>query len=465
MNKNLFEYKQYIRTKRVAVLGIGISNTPLIKYLADLGVQVTAFDMAEADSLRESLEVLKDKQVEYRLGKDYLTHLKGFDVIFKTPRVRYDIPELIAEQQRGAEVTSEMEVFVDLCPAQIFAVTGSDGKTTTTTLIYELLKSAGYKCWLGGNIGVPLLSNIDEISQSDKVVLELSSFQLHTMKKSPDIAVVTNLSPNHLDVHKSMGEYIEAKKNIFLYQSPKDKLILNYDNEITKGFEPEANGEAIFFSRKHNLAKGAYLENNKLIYSNGNQSYELINKKQILLKGVHNLENYLAAIAAVFDYVDISDIEKVASTFGAVEHRMEFVRTLNDISFYNDSIGSSPTRTIAGLRAFEEKVVLIAGGYDKNIPFDEMGPAMSETLRALVLLGATGPKIEEALRVETQKTGIGRDIEIIYSYSMEEAVTLAYKAARPGDAVVLSPASASFDMFKNFEERGNLFKEVVNNLK
>lgn len=464
MNRSLLEYKQYIKTKKVAVLGIGISNTPLIKYLAALGVDVTGFDMAEEDALKESLAELKDYHVKYVLGKDYLKQLKGFDVIFKTPKVRFDIPELISEQQRGAEITSEMEVFVDLCPAQIFAVTGSDGKTTTTTLVHKLLTQAGYKCWLGGNIGAPLLSKIDEIRETDKVVLELSSFQLHTMTKSPEIAIVTNLSPNHLDVHKSMEEYTEAKKNIFLAQSPKDKLIINYDNDITRGFEAEAPGEAIFFSRQNKLQKGAYIENNMLVYSNGKQVFEIMPRRDILIKGEHNVENYLAAIAAVFDYIDIKDIQTIATTFTGVEHRMELVRKLHDIAFYNDSIGSSPSRTIAGLYSFENKVILIAGGYDKNIPYDEMGPAMTEKVKKLVLIGATGPKIEEALRNEAQRTGKGNDVEIYRCNSLEEAVHTAYKNAVPGDSIILSPASASFDMFKNFEERGNRFKDIVKGL-
>lgn len=464
MNKKLEEYKLYIKDKKVAVLGLGISNKPLIRYLAALGVNITAFDLAEENELRSTLIELEQLNINYHVGKNYLQKLKGFDVIFKTPKVRYDIPELIQEKNRGAEITSEMEVFLELCPAETFAVTGSDGKTTTTTLIYKMLVEAGYKCWLGGNIGTPLLSNIDEISPTDKVVLELSSFQLHTMCKSPKTAVVTNLSPNHLDVHKDMEEYISAKKNIFLYQNQNDKLILNYDNEAARALADQAKGDCILFSRLEILDQGVFIKNGIIVYKDHKRLFNIMKPEHILLIGNHNIENYMAAIAAVIDYVSVDDIRKVAMTFSGVEHRMELVRKLKQITFYNDSMASSPTRTIAGLKAFDRKVILIAGGYDKNIPFDEMGSIIADKVKLLVLIGQTGPKIEEALNYHILTTGQGKDVRVVKCSTFEDAVQTAYKNAIEGDAVVLSPASASFDMFKNFEERGNMFKELVNKL-
>lgn len=465
MNIKLEKFKKEIAAKKVAVLGIGISNTPLIKYLAALGTNITAFDKAGEEELRATLDSLKGLDVSYCLGKDYLKRLKGFDVIFRTPKVRFDIPELEAERNRGAEITSEMEVFVDLCPAEIFAVTGSDGKTTTTTLIYRILSEHGYRCWLGGNIGTPLLDKIDEIKEDDKVVLELSSFQLHTMKKSPHVAVVTNLSPNHLDVHKSMEEYIDAKKNIFRYQNDNDKVILNYDNEITRNFAAEAGDRAIFFSRLKSLNKGAHIDNGKLVFSNGNNNTELVNTDEILLPGVHNIENYLAAAAAVIDYVQPSAIKNTAASFGGVEHRLELVGEVNGARYYNDSIATSPSRTIAGLYSFNQKVILIAGGYDKNISYEEMGEALAEKVKILILVGPTSGKIEEALRKQVIQKGIGKEIQVLRCDSFEDAVSSAYLNAKPGDIVLLSPASASFDLFKNFEERGNRFKELVYTLK
>lgn len=464
MNRKLEEFKEYITNKKVAVLGIGISNTPLIKYLAGMGVEITAFDMAEEEQLRETLAGFEGLDIKYSLGKDYLKNLKGFDVIFKTPKVRFDIPELVAERESGAIVTSEMEVFVDLCPAEIFAVTGSDGKTTTTTLIYNMLKEAGYSCWLGGNIGIPLLSKIDEVKNTDKVVLELSSFQLHTMRKSPDVAVVTNVSPNHLDVHKSMEEYVDAKKNIFKFQTQSGKVVLNYDNDITREFAGKAKGKVVFFSRINPLDAGAVLEEGRLVFKKENERIEIVKAEEILLPGVHNIENYLAAIAAVIDHVNPESIYKVATTFKGVEHRMELVREINGIKFYNDSIGTSPTRTIAGLKSFKQKVVLIAGGYDKHIPYDEMGKIIVEKVKRLVLIGPTGPKIKKVLEKEIEETGRGRDMPVVMCDTFEDAVKSAYHGAVEGDIIILSPASASFDMFKNFEERGNRFKEIVKGL-
>lgn len=464
MNKKLEQFKNDIKGKKVAVLGIGISNTPLIRYLAGMGVNITAFDQADRQELQQTLDKLEGLDVEYSLGKDYLKNLNGFDVIFKTPKVRFDIPELVSEREKGAVITSEMEVFVDLCPAEIFAVTGSDGKTTTTTLIWHMLKEQGCTCWLGGNIGTPLLDRIDEVRDTDKVVLELSSFQLHTMRKSPDVAVITNLSPNHLDVHKSMEEYIDAKKNIFRYQKPSNKVILNFDNGITRDFADEANSRVVFFSRVNRLETGAAVRDGKLVYLDGKGEIPVVDVDEILLPGVHNVENYLAATAAVIEHVDPAAIRKVATSFKGVEHRIEFVREVNGIRFYNDSIGSSPTRTIASIRSFKQKVVLIAGGYDKHIPYDEMGEALVERVKGLVLTGPTGPKIADALKNEVEKTGKGGEIPVYACESLDEAVDTAYRSALPGDIVILSPASASFDMFKNFEERGNRFKAIVHTL-
>ena len=464
MNRKLMEFKENIRGKKVAVLGIGVSHIPLIKYLAGMGVEVTAFDKSDEGKLKEVFDEFNGLDIKYSLGADYLKNLKGFDVVFKTPGMRFDLPEILEEKNRWAKITSEMEVFFELCPAQIFAVTGSDGKTTTTTLIYNMLKEQGYNCWLGGNIGTPLLNRIDDIKDTDKVVLELSSFQLHTMTLSPKVAVVTNLAPNHLDMHKSMEEYVQAKKNIFLHQSPEDKVILNFDNNITREFSKEAKGNVVYFSRVNSIDRGATLKGDMLVYIDGNGVREIVNIHDIVIPGVHNIENYLAATAAVIDYVDVDVIRKVATTFKGVEHRIELVRELDGIKFYNDSIASSPSRTIAGLISFKQKVILIAGGYDKKIPYDVMGEVIANKVKCLVLIGQTAPKIEKALLDEIDKTGNGKDITIIKCGSLKEAVEKAYNCANAGDIITLSPASASFDMFKNFEERGKQFKEFVNAL-
>ncbi len=454
MNNKLQDFKNKMRGEQVTVLGIGVSNTPLIKYLVACGALVTACDKREEDALGDLAKELRAMGVKLSLGADYLSHIDG-NVVFKTPGMRFDLPELLAAKKRGAIITSEMEVFFDLCPGEIIAVTGSDGKTTTTTLIHEMLKEEGYRTYLGGNIGTPLLDKVGEMSAEDKIVVELSSFQLHTMKKSPHVAVITNLSPNHLDMHKSMEEYIDAKKNIFLYQSEDDRLIVNYDNEITRPFYEKAKGEAVYFSRQNDIS-GIKIKDGVIRY----RGEEVLKVSDIFLPGVHNIENYMAAIGAVWGMVKKETIVKVAKTFRGVAHRIEPVRELDGVRYYNDSIASSPTRTTAGLRSFEEKVILIAGGYDKKIPFDEFGFTVKERVAKLILMGHTAPQIEEAVR-----KACGEEVlPIFHAENMEEAVKIAYREAKTGDIVLLSPACASFDKYKNFEERGNHFKRLVEEL-
>lgn len=456
MNK-LDEIKYNVAGKNITVIGIGISNLPLIKYLVSLGANVTACDRRSAEDLGENYTELEKLGVKFNLGDGYLNNLSG-DMIFKTPGMRYDVPELLKAKENGSIVTSEMEVFFEVCPSHIIAVTGSDGKTTTTTLIHKMMTDAGYKTWLGGNIGNPLLTDTEKMKENDWVILELSSFQLHTMRKSPEIAVITNISPNHLDMHKDYKEYIDAKKNIMLYQNEGDTLIVNADNQVTADIGKSANGAVKYFSR--NGMADVYLDGN--IIKRG--IVEILNIKDIKIPGMHNVENYMAAIAAVSGLVSKEVIVNVAKTFGGVEHRIELVRTLDGVKYYNSSIDSSPNRTINTLRVFPNKVIMIAGGKDKGIPYDEIGPALAEHVKVLILIGATSDKIQEALDAEINKTGNGKDIEVIRATSYEDAVNTARSKAHDGDVVLLSPASTSFDMFRNFEERGNLFKKIVNEL-
>ena len=456
MNK-LDEFKYNVAGKNITVIGIGISNLPLIKYLVSLGANVTACDRRSAEDLGENYTELEKLGVKFNLGDGYLNNLSG-DMIFKTPGMRYDVPELLKAKENGSIVTSEMEVFFEVCPSHIIAVTGSDGKTTTTTLIHKMMTDAGYKTWLGGNIGNPLLTDTEKMKENDWVILELSSFQLHTMRKSPESAVITNISPNHLDMHKDYKEYIDAKKNIMLYQNEGDTLIVNADNQVTADIGKSANGAVKYFSR--NGMADVYLDGN--IIKRG--IVEILNIKDIKIPGMHNVENYMAAIAAVSGLVSKEVIVNVAKTFGGVEHRIELVRTLDGVKYYNSSIDSSPNRTINTLRVFPNKVIMIAGGKDKGIPYDEIGPALAEHVKVLILIGATSDKIQEALDAEINKTGNGKDIEVIRATSYEDAVNTARSKAHDGDVVLLSPASTSFDMFRNFEERGNLFKKMVNEL-
>lgn len=426
--------------------------------LLDAGVQVLACDKRQREDFNGLIESLERRGLEAALGPDYLDHLEGVDVIFRTPGLRPDVPQIAKAVEAGAKLTSEMEAFLSLCPCRIIAVTGSDGKTTTTTIIAGMLEAAGYRTFVGGNIGNPLLCRVDEIRPDDMVVLELSSFQLLTMRQSPSIAVITNLAPNHLDVHKDMEEYVSAKRNIFAYQDACDKLVLNADNEITAGFAQEARGQVTLFSRKKTVEHGVYLKDGMVMYC----GRPVIHVEDIRIPGLHNLENYMAAIAVVEELVPDEVIRDFARTFNGVEHRIELVRELDGVRYYNDSIASSPSRTMAGLRSFREKVILIAGGYDKHIPYDGLGPEVVRSVKVLLLTGDTAEKIKAAvLAAPEYRPGAP---EIVDCADLREAVNRARALSEPGDVVLLSPASASFDRFKNFAERGNAFKDLVNAL-
>lgn len=467
INNKFIEFKNNIKDKKIAVLGLGISNRPLIKFLYNIGAKdITGFDRMSKDDARRMVAEFESEKVyiEYNLGEDYL---KGFsekyDYIFKTPSIRFDLPELIEAKSKGTIITSEMELFMELCPAPIIAVTGSDGKTTTTTLINNILQKAGHKTRIGGNIGKPLLPEIEDVTPNEIIVLELSSFQLQTMSISPHIAVVTNISPNHLDVHKSYAEYIDAKANIFQHQkaSNEDFVVFNYNNAASKQYLSDVPSKYIYFSYGSELERGAYVKDNCIVYNNGETVQKIIPVDKIRLPGKHNVENYLAAICAVYDFVTPEDISYVAQNFNGVEHRLELVRILHGVKYYNSSIDSSPSRTIAALGTFKDKVILIAGGKDKGIPYDELGAHLINKVKVLILIGATSGKIAQSLMDAVNRRGIDNPVKIIYCKSYDEAVTTAQGNATEGDCVLLSPASTSFDMFKNFEERGRTYKKLV----
>lgn len=453
---NLDEYLSAIKSKTVAVVGIGVSNIPLIRLLLKNGIDVTACDKNRREGFGEIADELESMGAKLRLGETYLDGLDQ-DIIFRSPGIRPDIPAFLKAQESGSVITSEMEVFFDVCPSKIIAVTGSDGKTTTTTLISELLKASGRRVFLGGNIGRPLLDEAGLMLQEDIVVLELSSFQLMRMRKSPQVAVVTNLAPNHLDIHTGMDEYIASKRNIFEHQQPGDLLVVNADNDITAAFAKEARGLVREFGRQKPVGSGVFLEGGNIIWA-GDGS-RIMSAGDILIPGTHNIENYMAAIAAVYDMVDAETIIRVARSFAGVRHRIELVREKDGVRYYNDSIASSPTRTMAGLRAFDEKLILVAGGYDKKIPYDVLGPDICRHVKTLVLTGATADKIEAAVRLCPENERVG--LSIYKTDDFEDAVKYAASVAEEGDVVLLSPASASFDKFKNFEERGDAFREIV----
>lgn len=445
------QYFRAFRGKRVLVLGLGVSNRPLVKLLLEAGAKVTGCDKQETAEIEE----LERLGMELRTGEDYLKDISG-EIAFRTPGMHPDKPELKALRDSGTVMTSEMEVFFEVCPCPVIGVTGSDGKTTTTMLIAELLKRAGKTVWVGGNIGAPLLPLAGQMSPEDVAVVELSSFQLLDMKRSPQVAVVTNVAPNHLDVHRDMKEYVDAKENILRFQGPENIAVLNADNEITRGFSERARGRVKLFSRRTRPEHGVYFEDGVIYRAGGRR---LLEQSEILLPGLHNVENYMAAICAVEGMVSDDEIRAVAGSFQGVEHRIELVREKDGVRYYNDSIASSPSRTIAGLRSFREKVILIAGGYDKRIPYDALGPEIVEHVKLLVLTGATAGKIRAA--VEGAPSYRAGSPEMIECPDFEDAIKTAASRAGRGDVVMLSPASASFDHFRNFMERGNAFKKAV----
>ena len=427
------------------------------------GAVVSACDRQSYEALGENAVRAEKAGAELILGDNYLDKIDT-EILFRSPGTPFYRPELEALKQKGVVVTSEMEVFFDLCPCRIIAVTGSDGKTTTTTIISEFLKAEGKKVHLGGNIGTPLLPIIEEIGEDDYAVVELSSFQLISMRKSPDIAVVTNLAPNHLDIHKDMQEYIDSKKNIVLHQNAFSKAVLNLDNDISDSFSTDVRGQLCKFSRREKLTNGAFLDGDTIVYSDYGKETPVMSYKDIRIPGMHNVENYLAAISAVWGIVSVDTIVNVAKNFGGVEHRAEFVRELDGVEYYNDSIASSPTRTAMGtLSLYDEKIIVIAGGYDKHIPYEPLGPVICDKVKVLVLMGDTAPKIEEAVRNSANYSE--NNPVIINVTNMEEAVNVARENAVKGDKISLSPASASFGLYKNFVERGNHFKSIVNGLK
>ncbi len=450
----LREYLHSLAGKTVAVIGIGVSNQPLLRLLLKAGVDVTACDKKDRDALGGLAEKLEEAGCKLRLGPDYLEGLDQ-DVIFRTPGLhpRY----LENAKARGSVITSEMEVFFDVCPCPIIGITGSDGKTTTTTMIARLLRTAGHTVHLGGNIGRPLLSDADAIQPEDWAVVELSSFQLMTMKRSPHTAVLTNLAPNHLDIHTNMEEYVQAKENILAYQNASDIVVCNFDNDITRKLSQNATGKRLYFTRFSARERGCYLENNAIWYRDEVGERKVLPLEGILLPGIHNVENYMAAICAVQGLVSDEDIRKFARTFGGVEHRIELVRERRGVRWYNDSIASSPTRTIAGLRSFPEKVILIAGGKDKGLDYAPLGPEINAHVKLLILCGATAQSIRQAAEKAENYNGL----EIVEVQDYPAAVELASLRAVSGDVVTLSPASTSFDRFRNFEERGRVFKELV----
>lgn len=462
-NEKLKEFEEYIKFRKVAIIGLGVSNLPLLDAMYEKKAKVSVFDEREKGALpKELLEKINTYGFTAYFGKNCLENLKGFDIVFRSPSCLPTRPELQQEENRGAIVTTEIEMLMKMCPCRMIGVTGSDGKTTTTSLIHAILQKAGYHTFLGGNIGTPLFTKLPEMTPDDIVVLELSSFQLMGMEISPTISVITNITPNHLNIHKDYDEYIEAKKNIFKFQKENGRVVLNYDNEITKNCAKEAIGKVVFFSHKEKLENGFIVDGKMIKECEDGIRKHLFDGSEAILRGSHNLENIVTAIAATKTLVPIEKAVEAIKEFKPVAHRIEFVKEIDNVKWYNDSASSSPTRTLSGLNAFEEEIVLIAGGYDKNLDYHPLAKPIVDKVKAVLLIGQTSGKIFDVVKEEAEKQG--KDIDIYMCDSLAQTVTLAKKLAKSGNVVLFSPASASFDMFKDFADRGNQFKDLVKSL-
>lgn len=460
MNNNFLRFKEELKEKKIAIIGLGVSNIPLIKYLAKMNCNITLFEKRNWDDLGEEVHnLINDYKLKAYLGDNHLENLVGFDIIFRSPICLPTNKYLVSEKKRGAYITTEIEEVIRYSKAPVIGITGSKGKTTTSTITNHILTNLGYHTYLGGNIGVPLFDKLDEIKQDDIVILELSSFQLMNMRISPEIAIITNISPDHLDVHANYQEYIQAKKSIFINQNEHDVVILNYDDEIVKKFSEEAKGHVKYFAKEY-IENCYYLEDNYIKYNN----MPVININNLFIKGKHNYLNICAALNAIENYINVDNkkLEDIIAKFTGVSHRLEFVREINGVKWYNDSASTTPDKAIAGIQAFSEPVVLIAGGYDKNIPYTPMVKPILKHVSKLILFGNTKNKIYDAVMEEVKKEN--SNLQVYVLDTLEEVIDIAKKVSVSGEIVLFSPASASFDMFKNAYQRGDIFKKIVNEL-
>lgn len=462
-NEKLKEFNNFIKFRKVAVIGLGVSNLPLLDYLYEKKAQVTVFDERTIDDIsKDIINKITLYGFESSFGKNCLEKLQGFNLIFRSPSCLPTRKELEDEANRGAIVTTEVEMLMEMCPCKMIGVTGSDGKTTTTSMINAILQKAGFNTFLGGNIGTPLFTRLNEMKPDDVVVLELSSFQLMNMQVSPDIAVITNITPNHLNIHKDYEEYIEAKKNIFKNQNENGILILNYDNDITRECAKAAKGKVVFFSSKTKLDNGFIVDEDVVKECEDKVRKHVLNTNEVILRGNHNFQNIATALAATKTLVDTDVAVEAIKEFKPVEHRIEFIREIDGVKWYNDSASSSPTRTLSGINAFKENIILIAGGYDKNLEYEPLAKPVVDKVSTLILIGQTAEKIYDVVKRESENQN--KKIDIYMCDSLEQTVGIARKSAKKGDVVLFSPASASFDMFKDFADRGRKFKKLVNDI-
>jgi UDP-N-acetylmuramoylalanine--D-glutamate ligase len=446
--------KMDLINKKIAIIGLGVSGQALAKFLLKRQAKITG-----CDKNVHIFKNLRNLKIDFSLGKNYLKNLSGYDIIFVSPGVPLNLSE-IKNTERKLKISSEIELFFDLCPAQIIGVTGTNGKTTVTTLISKILKQGKRKVFTGGNIGEPLINKIQKIKKNDLVVLELSSFQLELLEKSPHVALVLNITPDHLDRYKNFNDYKKAKNKIISYQKKDDVAVLNFDDKVILSLKNKTRAKVFSFSIRKQLGSGAFIKNNKIVTKIGSKITSICKISDIKLPGSHNLYNILAASLIGFLFkISPKSIEKIITNFKGIEHRLELVRILKRRKFYNDSKATTPESTIAALFSFNQPINLIAGGYDKHTDFAKMIKVINKKVTNLILIGQTTKKIATLAKKQRIKT------KIYFTKTLRKAIKISYKESNPDNIILLSPGCASFDMFKNYEERGEIFKKIVKELK
>lgn len=454
-----------LASKKIAILGLGDENVALISYLVKHGVErLTICDRKGREGLKTQIAKLQPTNIETALevGENYLNNLQNFDIIFRSPGLPYLNEKILRAKEQGVIISSATKLFFELCHSPIIGVTGTKGKGTTATLISEILKTADKRVYLAGNIGNSPFEFLDTLNSDDIVILELSSFQLQDMDRSPHIAVVLDIKSDHLDYHQNQEEYVAAKENIVKYQTKDDIAIINADYPTSSAFGKLTTGRKYWFSRRKPVTPGSYLENDNIVLDLDNYKEIICNKNEVTLRGEHNLENICASLtAARLVGAELDAIKSTVKTFPGLEHRLEFVKEIRGTKFYNDSFSTTPDTAIAAIKSFSEPIILIAGGSEKNANYEELGKTIANSnIKTAILIGETGPKIEVSI-----KNNESRGIKIINSCKNLDEVIDAVKAEmQPGDVVLLSPASASFDWFKNYKDRGNQFKQAINKI-
>ncbi len=451
-----------IRDQKFVVLGLARQGIAVARWLASQGAQVTVSDIKPADQLKDAIEALRDVEVKYVLGGHPPTLLDECDVLCLSGGVPIDLPIVMAARQGSIPLTNDAQLFVERCPAPIIGITGSAGKTTTTTLVGEIMRAAQYTTYVGGNIGNPLIGDLGSITPRDRVVMELSSFQLELMSSSPHIAAVLNITPNHLDRHPSMEAYVKAKAHILEHQSFDDTAVLGHDDPIARSLAGRANGYVRFFSREKIVGRGAFLSGERIVIVQ-NQAIEVCRLNDIQLRGAHNVLNVLAAcaITAAAGNVDVEAMAHVIREFKGVAHRLQLIREVNGARYYDDSIATAPERLIAGVSAFDEPVVLLAGGRDKHLPWADAARTIVSHVRELIVFGEMAVLVRQAVEAQLSTAESRMLSQIHHVHTLDEAVAKAAQVARSGDVVLLSPGGTSFDAFKDFAERGDRFQELV----